>query len=68
MIIVEKLKANGYNDDEITEILGKYNMGYYPETGATWIGRAATPEELQTLPQRKYFGDVPPVVPNKGTE
>jgi len=33
---------------------------YYPETGATWIGRAPTPEELQTLPQRKYpFGDVP---------
>ena len=69
MIIVEKLKANGYNDGEITEILGKYSMGYYPETGATWIGRAPTPEELQTLPQRKYpFGDVPPVVPSPGEQ
>jgi len=36
-------------------------MGYYPETGATWIGRTLSPEELQNLPPRRYlFKDVFP--------
>lgn len=52
--IVEKLKGNGFTNSEIIEILKKYDMGYYPETGATWIGRTPTPEELQTLPPRNY--------------
>lgn len=52
--IVEKLKSNGYSEIEIVGILKKHGMGYYPETGATWIGRQPTSEELQTLPPRDY--------------
>ncbi|MFN3384040.1 MAG: hypothetical protein ACK401_04005 [Archaeoglobaceae archaeon] len=54
MVVVKKLKAKGYSDEEIVEILKKYNMGYDPKTGATWIGRTPTPEELEKLPPRKY--------------
>ncbi|MDD2665993.1 MAG: hypothetical protein PHD13_00565 [Methanocellales archaeon] len=48
--IVEKLKGNGFTDSEIIEILKKYDMGYYPETGATWMGGQPTlPADNSTL-------------------
>ncbi|MEM0202751.1 MAG: hypothetical protein QXO16_01385 [Archaeoglobaceae archaeon] len=59
IVVVERLKAKGYSDEEVVEILKKYNMGYDPKTGATWIGIA--PEEIEKLPPRKYpFKDVSP--------
>jgi hypothetical protein len=48
-IIISRLKERGYNDNEITEILEKHGMGWYPETGATWIGLSPTEEELKHL-------------------
>ncbi len=60
IVVVEKLKSKGYAENEIVEILKKYNMGYDP-SGATWIGRAPTSEELKKLPPRTYpFMDLPP--------
>ena len=57
---VEEMKAKGMNNSEIIEALEKQGMGYYPETGATWIGRKPTLEKLQKLPPRRYpFKDVP---------
>ncbi len=47
--IVWKLKERGYSDSEITEILEKHGMGWYPETGATYIGIGPTEEELKHL-------------------
>ncbi|HIH97089.1 MAG TPA: hypothetical protein HA348_06400 [Thermoplasmata archaeon] len=47
--IISRLKERGYNDIEITEILEKHGMGWYPETGATYIGIGPTEEELKHL-------------------
>jgi len=64
---VEKMKASGMNDTEIVEALKLLAMGYYPKTGATWIGRKPT-EELQKLPPRSYpFKDVPSLMPSRLT-
>ena len=58
---VQEMKTLGMNDTEIVEALNPLGMGYYPETGATWIGRTPSPEELQNLPPRRYlFKDVAP--------
>ena len=53
-LIVQDMKAQGMSDDEIVAALEEMGMGWYPETGATWIGRKPTPEELQSLPPREY--------------
>jgi parallel beta-helix repeat protein len=69
---VEEMKALGMNDTEIVEALKPLGMGYYPKTGATWIGRTPTPEELQNLPPRRYpFKDVPPsqlIIPSEAEQ
>ena len=36
-------------NEQITEKLAELGMGWYPETGATWIGRTLTPEEIAKL-------------------
>lgn len=65
-IKVREMKAKGMSDDEIVKALEPLEMGYYPPTGATWIGRSPTPEEAQKLPPKKYpFKDVTPsIVPS----
>jgi len=58
---VQEMKTLGMNDTEMVEALKPLGMGYYPQTGAKWIGRKPTPEELQNLPPRRYlFKDVFP--------
>jgi len=53
-LIVQDMKAQGLSDDEIVAALEEIGMGWYPETGATWVGRSPTPEEEQSLPPRHY--------------
>lgn len=48
---IQELRAQGLNDDEISVELKKLNMGWYPETGATWIGKALTSEEFAEMPK-----------------
>ena len=56
---VQEMKTLGMNDIEIVEALNPLEVGYYSETGATWIGRTPSIEELQNLPPRRYpFKDV----------
>ena len=47
---IQEFRAQGLNDDEITVELEKLNMGWYPETGATWIGKTLTSEEYAKMP------------------
>lgn len=47
---IQEFKAQGLNDDQITVELEKLGMGWYPKTGATWIGRTLTSEELANMP------------------
>jgi len=51
---VQEFRTQGLSDDEIIVALEKLNMGWYPETGATWIGKALTSEdeEYAKLPNR----------------
>jgi hypothetical protein len=49
-IKIQEFRAQGLSDDEITVELEKLNMGWYPETGATWIGKALTSEESAKMP------------------
>ena len=49
-IKIQEFRAQGLSDDEITVELEKLNMGWYPETGATWIGKALTSEENAKMP------------------
>lgn len=49
---IQELKEQGLGTEEITVELEKLGMGWYPETGATWIGRALTSEELAKMPNR----------------
>ena len=58
---VAELKTRGLKDEEITTELAKFGMGWYPPTGATWIGRTLTPEELVKMPPR-----APLIAPEKG--
>lgn len=53
---IQEFKAQGLSDDEITVELEKLGMGWYPKTGATWIGRALTSEELAQMPTRVHVG------------
>ena len=47
---IQELTLQGLNDDQITTNLAELGMGWYPETGATWMGRALTSEELAKMP------------------
>ncbi|HSV49140.1 MAG TPA: hypothetical protein VLH35_02405, partial [Candidatus Acidoferrales bacterium] len=47
---IQELKAQGLSNDQITAELEKLNMGWYPETGATWIGKPLTSEEITKMP------------------
>jgi hypothetical protein len=47
---IQELKIQGLNNDQITTNLAELGMGWYPETGATWIGRALTSDELANMP------------------
>jgi hypothetical protein len=49
---IQELKEQGLDTEEITVELEKLGMGWYPETGATWIGRSLTSEELAKMPPR----------------
>jgi hypothetical protein len=49
---IQEFKSQGLVDEEITAKLAKLGMGWYPETGATWLGQALTPEELAKMPVR----------------
>ena len=65
---VQEMKTLGMNDIEIVEALNPLEVGYYSETGATWIGRTPSIEELQNLPPRRYpFKDVPSLMPSRLT-
>ena len=47
---IQEFRAQGLSDDEITVELEKLGMGWYPKTGATWIGRELTSEEMAKMP------------------
>jgi hypothetical protein len=49
---IQELKEQGLSTDQITVELEKLGMGWYPETGATWMGRALNSEELAKMPHR----------------
>jgi hypothetical protein len=49
---IQEFKAQGLNDEQITAELAELGMGWYPETGATWMGRTLTAEELAEMPAR----------------
>jgi len=49
---IQEFRAQGLNDEQITAELEELGMGWYPETGATWVGRTLTPEELAEMPPR----------------
>ncbi len=48
---IQELTLQGLNDDQITNNLAELGMGWYPETGATWMGKALTSEELAKMPE-----------------
>ena len=56
---IKEFSMQGLSDDEIIVALEELNMGWYPETGATWIGKALTSEdeEYTKLPNRIFTGD-----------
>ena len=47
---IQQFRAQGLSDDQITVELQKLYMGWYPKTGATWIGKSLTPEEQAEMP------------------
>ena len=49
---IQEFKEQGLDEKQITVELEKLGMGWYPETGATWMGRALTSEELAKMPPR----------------
>jgi hypothetical protein len=49
---IQEFRAQGLSDDEIIVELEKLNMGWYPETGATWIGKVVPSEEANKLSNR----------------
>ncbi|MEM2099683.1 MAG: hypothetical protein QXU99_08125 [Candidatus Bathyarchaeia archaeon] len=55
---IQELKEQGLGTEEIMVELEKLSMGWYPETGATWMGSALTSEELAKMPTRTAT-DVP---------
>jgi hypothetical protein len=51
---IKEFKSLGLNDEQITAELNKLGMGWYPKTGATWIGKTLTPEEVAEMPTRTH--------------
>lgn len=49
---IREFKSQGLDDDQITAKLAELGMGWYPKTGATWMGRWLTAEELAKMPIR----------------
>ena len=50
---INEFRAAGLSDEEITVQLAALGMGWYPATGATWIGEALSPEEADEMLMRK---------------
>jgi hypothetical protein len=53
---IQDFRSQGLNNDQITAKLADLGMGWYPKSGATWMGRSLTAEEL---------AEMPPTVPAK---
>jgi hypothetical protein len=49
---IQEFKTQGLKDEQITAELEKLGMGWYPKTGATWVGKALTSKELAEMPTR----------------
>jgi hypothetical protein len=49
---VQEYRTKGLSNEQITAELAKQGMGWYPKTGATWLGRTLTSEELAKIPNR----------------
>jgi hypothetical protein len=47
---IQELRLQGLSDGQITVKLAETGMGWYPETGATWMGRTLTSQELAEMP------------------
>lgn len=47
---IQDFKSQGLTDEQITAKLTELGMGWFPKTGATWLGRALTVEELAEMP------------------
>jgi hypothetical protein len=50
---IQEFKTQGLDEDQITSKLEKLGMGWYPPTGATWMGRTLNSEELSKMPTRE---------------
>lgn len=46
---IRELQDRGLTEEEIMVELEKLGMGWNPKTGDKWVGRLATPEELEVL-------------------
>ncbi len=49
-IEIQEFRSQGLSDEQITIKLAELGMGWYPQTGATWLGRSLTAEELAKMP------------------
>lgn len=49
---IQEFKLQRLSDEQITAKLAEMGMGWYPKTGATWMGRALSKEELAEVPDR----------------
>ena len=47
---IQEFRVQGLSDEQITIQLENMGMGWYPKTGATWLGRTLTAEELAKMP------------------
>jgi hypothetical protein len=47
--LISDLKAQGMDDENITEVLAEQGYGWYPETGAWWKGTAPTGEQQKNI-------------------
>ena len=52
---IQEYKAQGIDENQITAELEKLGMGWYPSTGATWLGRKLTSEEFSKMPTREQI-------------
>ncbi|NLF88761.1 hypothetical protein GX563_08060, partial [Candidatus Bathyarchaeota archaeon] len=49
---IQEFKLQALNDEQITAKLTELGMGWDPKTGAKWLGRAMTNEEIAKMPNR----------------
>jgi len=47
---IQEFRSQGLSDEQITAKLSDIGMGWYPQTGATWLGRSLSAEELAKMP------------------